>query len=312
MEQAKQDVQLFDTAIIGTGPAGLSASIYLSRYGVSNMVIGDLFGGTTTKSHEIGNWLGDEKITGVDFAQKAVAHAKSYGTPFVVGKVRGIEKEGLVFALELDNGETVHARTVVLATGMEHRHLNIPGETEFAGRGVSYCATCDGFFFKDKAVAVVGGNDSAAVAALYLADIAKKVYMIYRGSALRAEEYWKKRITDSSNIEVIYNTNLTEIKGEATVREVVLDVPYNGEQSLVVDGVFVEIGADPKTDFAEGLGLQIDDEGYIVVDERCMTTVDGVWAAGDITSGSNKFKQIVTAAAEGAIAANSIQMWLKR
>lgn len=312
MEITKQEAQLFDAAIIGTGPAGLSASVYLSRYGVSNVLIGDLFGGTATKSHEIGNWLGDEKITGSDFAQKAVAHAKSYGTPFVVAKVRGIEREGAIFALELDNGETLHARTVVLAIGMEHRHLNIPGETEFAGRGVSYCATCDGFFFKDKTVAVVGGNDSAAVAALYLADIAEKVYMIYRGNELRAEEYWRKRIADSANIEVIYGTNLTDIRGEATVQKVLLDNPHNGAKELVISGVFVEIGSDPKTDLAEGLGLKIDDEGYIVIDDRCMTTVDGVWAAGDITSGSNKFKQIVTAAAEGAIAANSIQMWLKK
>lgn len=312
MDTIKQEPQLFDTAIIGTGPAGLSASVYLSRYGVHNVLIGDLFGGTATKSHEIGNWLGDEKITGSDFAQKAVAHAKSYGTPFVVAKVRGIEKEGMNFALELDNGETMHARTVVLATGMEHRHLNIPGESELTGKGVSYCATCDGFFFKDKTVAVVGGNDSAAVAALYLADIAEKVYMIYRGNELRAEEYWRKRISDSTNIEVVYGTNLTEIRGEAMVQKILLDNPHKGEQELAVYGVFVEIGSDPKTDFAEGLGLKIDDEGYIVVDERCMTTVDGVWAAGDITSGSNKFKQIVTAAAEGAIAANSIQMWLKK
>lgn len=312
MKMTKQEPQIFDTAIVGVGPAGLSASVYLSRYGVSNILIGDLFGGTATKSHEIGNWLGDEKIAGFDFAQKAVAHAKSYETPFVVAKVRGIEKEGLMFALELDNGEMVHARSVILATGMEHRHLNVPGEKEFSGRGVSYCATCDGFFFKDKAVTVIGGNDSAAVAALYLADIAKKVYMIYRGKELRAEEFWKKRIAENEKIEVIYSTNVTEIKGDATVQEVLLDTSYNGAETLSVDGVFVEIGADPKTDFTNGLGLQIDESGYIVINPDGMTSVDGVWAAGDITTGSNKFKQIVTAAAEGAIAANSIQMWLKK
>ncbi|AKM77907.1 MAG: Thioredoxin reductase [Candidatus Wolfebacteria bacterium GW2011_GWE1_48_7] len=312
METTKQEIQLFDTAIIGAGPAGLSAAVYLSRYALTSIVIGDLFGGTATKSHEIGNWLGDEKITGFDFAQKAVAHAKSYGVPFVVAKVKGIEKEGLVFALELDNGNIVHAKTVLVATGTEHRHLHIPGEAEFSGQGVSFCATCDGFFFKDKDVAVIGGNDSAAISALYLADIARKVYVIYRGSALRCEEFWKKRIEEASNIEVVYDTNITSINGEAAVTEVALDREHAGSATLAVAGVFVEIGADPQVGFTEGLQLAIDADGYVEIDKECKTSYAGVWAAGDITTGSNKFKQIITAASEGAIAANSIQMWLKK
>ena len=312
MEQTKQEPQLFDTAIVGAGPAGLSAAVYLSRYALKPIVIGDLFGGTATKSHEIGNWLGDEKITGFAFAQKAVEHAKSYGVPFTVARVRGIEREGIAFALELDNGEMVHARTILLATGTEHRHLNVPGEKEFSGKGVSYCATCDGFFFKDKTVAVVGGSDSAAISALYLADIAAKVYVIYRGAELRAEPFWKKRIEGNDRIEVIRDTNITEIQGAEAVTAIALDRPHDGVQSISVDGVFVEIGADPKIDFAEALSLRVDNEGYIEVNKSCMASVDGVWAAGDITTGSDKFKQIVTAAAEGAIAANSIQLWLKK
>lgn len=312
METIKQESQLFDTAIVGAGPAGLSAAVYLSRYALSTIVIGDLFGGTATKSHEIGNWLGDEKITGFDFAQKAVAHAKSYGVPFTVAKVRGIEQEDTIFALELDNGAVVHAKTVLLATGTEHRHLHVPGEIEFSGRGVSFCATCDGFFFKDKDVAVVGGSDSAAISALYLADIAKKVYVVYRGSVLRCEDFWKKRIEEHPRIEVIYGTNITEIQGEVGVQRVLLDEEYNNSRELAVDGVFIEIGADPQIEFAEGLHLAIDDEGYVAIDRACATSCPGVWAAGDITTGSNKFKQIVTAASEGAIAAGSIQMYLKK
>lgn len=312
MESIQKEPQLFDTAIIGAGPAGLSAAVYLSRYALTSIIIGDLFGGTATKSHEIGNWLGEQKITGDQFAKNAVAHAKSYGVPFVIAKVNGIEKEGLVFAVELDNGEIVHAKTVLLATGTEHRHLHIPGEEEFSGKGVSFCVTCDGFFFKDRDVAVIGGGDSAALAALYLADIAKKVYVIYRGSALRAESFWKKRIEENEKIEVIYQTNVVAIKGDAMASAVELDQTYEGNRMLAVDGVFVEIGADPQIAFAEGLDLAIDNEGYVTVDKECATSYEGIWAAGDITTGSNKFKQIVTAAAEGAIAANSIQQWLKR
>jgi thioredoxin reductase (NADPH) len=312
MENLQQESQLFDTAIVGAGPAGLSAAVYLSRYALKSIVIGDLFGGTATKSHEIGNWLGDQKITGAEFAKNAIEHAKSYGVPFVIAKVKGIEKEGLVFAVELDNGEIVHAKTVLLATGTEHRHLNIPGEEEFSGRGVSFCATCDGFFFKGKDVAVIGGSDSAALAALYLADIARKVYVIYRGSELRAEAFWQKRIGEISNIEVIYKTNVVAIKGETMVNEVELDQEYDGNKSLAVNGVFVEIGSDPQISFAEGLHLSTDNEGYITIDKGCATSYEGVWAAGDITNGSDKFKQIVTAASEGAIAANRIQIYLKK
>lgn len=312
METMKQETQLFDTLIVGAGPAGLSAAVYLSRYALTSIVVGELFGGTATKSHEIGNWLGDEAITGFDFAKKAIAHAKSYGVPFTVARVKGIEREGALFVAELDSGEVVHAKTILIATGMEHRHLGVPGETEFSGKGVSYCATCDGFFFRDKEIAVIGGGDSAAISALYLADIAKKVTIIYRGTALRCEEFWKKRIGETKNIEVLYETNVTEIGGSMNVERVMLDRPYRGSDVLAVDGVFVEIGAKPQAEFAEGLALAMDSDGYIVVDKECATSYDGVWAAGDITTGSNKFKQIVTAASEGAIAANSIQQWLKR
>lgn len=313
METTKRDSQLFDTAIIGAGPAGLSAAVYLSRYALKSIVIGDLFGGTATKSHEIGNWLGDEKITGADFAKKAVAHVKSYGVPFTVAKVaKSVKTENGLFILELDNGEVVHAKTVLIATGMEHRHLGVSGEFEFSGKGVSYCATCDGFFFANKEIVVVGGGDSAAISALYLADIAKKVYIVYRGLTLRCEEFWKKHIEENERIEVIYETNIIEIKGEMTVNSVVLDQAYYGDKTLAVDGVFIEIGAFPQAEFAKELQLATDEAGYIVVDKECATSCDGIWAAGDITTGSNKFKQIVTAASEGAIAANSIQMWLKK
>jgi len=301
---------MYDLAIIGAGPAGLSASVYASRYGINNVIIGEP-GGLTTKTHEIGNWLGTEKITGFEFAQKAEAHARSYGAPLEYTLVKDLKKEEGIFKLALENGKEVEAKKILVATGTAHRHLGIPGEKELSGKGVSYCATCDGFFYRGKTVAIVGGNDSAAGAAVYMGDIAEKVYLIYRKDNLRCESYWREAIAKNNKIEVVYNTNILEIKGSEKVEEVVLDNNYQDVDILKVDGVFIEIGFSPTTELVVSLGAEIDEEGYIKINPEGKTNIEGIWAAGDITNGSNKFKQIVTAAAEGAIAAHSIQESLK-
>jgi len=184
-------------------------------------------------------------------------------------------------------------------------------EKEFTGKGVSYCATCDGFFYKGKTVAVVGGNDSAAGAAVYLADIAEKVYLIYRGDKLRAENFWVRSIEKNKKIEVLYNTNVKKIEGEQKVEKLLLDNPYAGSEELAVGGIFIEIGLEPNINLAKDFEVELDDEDYIKVDSDGRTTERGIWAAGDITTGSNKFKQIITAASEGAIAVQSIQKFLK-
>ena len=303
---------IYDLAIIGAGPAGLSASVYASRYGLKNIVIGGVAGGLTTQTHEIGNWLGTQSIKGFAFASSAVDHAKSYDTEVESALVDEINKKDGFFVLMLSNGKKIEAKTLLIATGSKHRHLGVPGEAEFAGKGVSYCATCDGFFYRGKTVAVVGGNDSAAGAAVFLGDIAEKVYLIYRGDKIRCESYWTHAIEHNPKIEVLAMTNIKEIAGEGKVTSVTLDNPYQQTDVLAVDGVFVEIGSEPDTTLCKDLEIEIDDQGYIKIQPDGHTGVKGIWAAGDITTGSNKFKQIITAAAEGAIAANSIQKFLKK
>ncbi|EKE25614.1 MAG: Thioredoxin reductase [uncultured bacterium] len=305
-------MNIYDLAIIGSGPAGLNASIYASRYGIKNVVIGGVAGGLTTQTHEIGNWLGTEKIAGWEFAQKSAEHVKTYGTEMIPALVDEIKKNEDVFTLFLSDGKKIEAKTVILAMGTKHRHLGVPGEKELAGKGVSYCATCDGFFYKGKTVAVVGGNDSAAGAAVFLGDIAEKVYMIYRGDKLRCESFWGTAIAKNPKITMLYNTNIKEIKGVEKVESVILDNPFNGSDELKLNGIFAEIGSVPVIDLVEDLGIETDEEGYIKIDQSGRTSEKGIWAAGDITTGSDKFKQIITAASEGAIAAHSVQKFLKK
>lgn len=302
----------FDLAIIGAGPAGLSASVYASRYGINNVVIGAIAGGLTTQTHEIGNWLGTQRIAGYEFAMKASQHAESYGTKNVSALVDSIENKDGEYLLFLSNGEKIQAKAILLAMGTRHRHLGAVGEKEFAGKGVSYCATCDGFFYRGKTVAVIGGNDSAAGAAVYLGDIAEKVYVIYRGEKIRCESFWAAALEKNPKVEILYNTNVKEIKGMEKVEELLLDNPFAGSDLLKVDGVFVEIGSEPNVELIKNLEIETDETGYIRIDPSGKTNRKGIWAAGDITTGSDKFKQIVTAASEGAIAAHSIQAYLKK
>jgi len=301
-----------DLIIIGAGPAGLSASVYASRYGIQHVVIGSLLGGQISETHLIDNYLGIEDATGFDFSQRIGKHAQKYGVEIVPAKVNKIEKENAQFNLELEGGKKITAKTILLATGTKRKNLGVPGEEEFLGKGVSHCATCDGFFYKNKTVAVIGGSDSAAGAAVYLADIAEKVYLVYRKENLRCEPFWQKLIEQNTKIEVVYNTNLTEITGQCKVEKINLDTEYKNSSEIKVDGAFIEIGSDPNIDFAKDLNLAVDEKNYIQIKSDGATSVAGVWAAGDTTNGSDKFRQVITAAAEGAIAARSIFNYLKK
>lgn len=304
--------QLYELIIIGAGPAGLAASIYASRYGIKHIVIGSILGGQISETHKIDNYPGMEDMSGFEFAQKWEQHAKKYGVEILPKIITLIKKENFVFEIEIEEREKISAKTIILATGAKHRKLNISGEAEFTGKGVSYCATCDGFFYKNKTVAVVGGSDSAAGAAIYLADIAEKVYLIYRRDKLRAEPYWVNLIEKNPKIKVIYNTNIAEIIGTGKVEKIKLNNVFENQNELAVDGIFIEAGAELNIDFAKELGVDLDGEGYIKINPDSSTSVSGVWAAGDITNGSDKFRQVITAAAEGAIAARSVYGFLKK
>jgi thioredoxin reductase (NADPH) len=306
-------MEQFDLVIIGAGPAGLSASVYASRYGIKHVVLGEVAGGLLTQTFEIGNWLGTENILGAEFAQKAADHVKSYGVeirPETVERLEQVtEKE---WHVTLASGTTLEAKAILFATGTQHRHLNVPGEHELAGKGVSYCPTCDGFFFRKKTVAVIGGGDSAASAGVYLAGICEKVFILVREPAMIAERFWQESLAKLPNVEIIYEINVTAIEGETKVERVQLDRPHQNQSFLTVDGVFVEIGLKPNTGLVDAVGIEKDAYGYIVTKPDQSTSLPGLWAAGDITTNSNNFHQIVTAASEGAIAINSILAHLQR
>lgn len=320
--------KVFDLIIIGAGPAGLAASIYASRYGVSHLIVGSLLGGQISETHEIDNYPGIENATGFDFSQKWGKHAQKYGVEILAKRVEKISKnnhprplagEGLGvrdkkenFIITLESGEELFAKAILLATGTKKRELNISGEKNFLGKGVSYCATCDGFFYKNKTVGVIGGSDSAATAALYLADITEKVYLIYRKDKLRCEPFWAEKIKNSQNIEVVYEANVIEILGQQKVEKIKLDKEYKNSQELKLGGLFIEAGSDPDISYAEGLKIEKDEGGYIKIKANGETNVPGVFAAGDITDGSDKFRQVITAASEGAIAARAIYNFLQK
>lgn len=290
---------MFDLIILGAGPAGLSAAIYAGRYKLNAAVIDSSFGGTLREIPLIENYPGFESISGAELANKMIAQVKKYGIRFIQEEVKRIEKEQgrEQFIIKTEDNK-YKAKAVILAMGMKHRILDVPGEKEFAGKGVSYCFTCDAPLFQDKTVAVVGGANSACIGSLILSGHAKRVYLIYRKDKLRGEPITVEKIKDTKNIEVIYNAHVREINGRQFVEEVVLG---DGKR-LKVDGVFVQIGAVPANALLEN--IKADKEGYIVTDENQATNILGVFAAGDITS-RNVIKQVVSAASDGAVAAIS-------
>ncbi len=301
---------MYDLAIIGAGPAGLSASVYASRYGIKNIVIGQT-GGLAIKAHEISNWLGTQKIAGFEFVQKAEEHVLSYGVkiePTIISEIKGKKNN---FILTLDGGKELQAKNILIAMGTIPRQLGVSGEKELLGKGVSYCVTCDGFLYKGKIVVIVGGNNSAIGGAIFMSDIAEKIYIIYRGEKLRAENSLSDSVLNNKKIEVIYNTNIKGLKGEEKWEEIIVENEYQKTNVLKSDGLFIEIGSVTATDLVKKLSVELDEEGFIKINAEGKTNVEGIWAAGDITTGSNKLRQIVTAVAEGAIAINSIKKDLK-
>ena len=304
---------MHDLVIIGGGAAGYTASIYASRYKVPHLLVADNLGGLAATAHRIGNWPGETDIDGQTLMNKFKEHAMSLGATIQMTNILGLatQPDG-TFSLATHEGTTLSTRALLLATGASHKTLNIAGEKEFLGKGISYCFTCDGFFFRNKVVAVAGGGNSAAHAALYLANLAQQVYLIYRGEHLKAEPHLLEQIAATSQITTIYQTNIQAAQGTGRLQKLILDQEYNGTLELPVDGLFIEVGSVPSTKLAEDVGVELSPQGLIVVQADMSTNIPGIFAAGDVTTGSNQFRQIVTAAAEGAIAATAIFAYLKR
>jgi len=294
---------MYDVIIIGAGFAGYTAAIYSVRYRLTTLVISKEPGGVIVNSREVENYPGFRRISGFELMKKFEEHAKSLGAELVVDEVVGIIKQAGSFKIETRQGENYEAKSVILALGTERRKLDIPGAKEYEGKGVHYCATCDAAFYKDKVVAVIGGGNSAAHSALLLSRFARKVYIIYRREKLRCEPLLYDKINATANIEIIYKTNLTEVKGSKFLEKVRLDNEYKGRKELELDGVFVEIGSIPNSSLAKELGVELTDKHEIVVDEHCRTNIKGVYAAGDVTN--TVLRQGIVAAAQGAIAAAS-------
>lgn len=307
-----EEIEHCDVLILGGGPAGITAAIYAARYDLKPIVIAKSIGGTANLAGEVENWPGFIG-SGADLMTKFKEHADKFGVEFHQSEITKVDKDSNGFYVELGD-KVVHGKSLILALGMEHRKLNIKGEKEFLGKGVSFCATCDGLFFKNKTVAVVGGSDSAAKAALYLSDIAKKVYIIYRKNEMRCEPISTKKLKEKKNVEFYFNSTPLEIVGEKKVTGLKINQIENEKSKgkdlvIALDGVFIEIGATPMLEVTSGLKMKTDGNGAIVIDNACKTNVLGVFAAGD--NANTLLKQIVVAAGEGAIAAKSAYDFLK-
>ncbi len=297
--------------IIGAGPAGLSCSIYASRFKIDHLIIAKTLGGTLLEIHQIQNYPGIGEILGAELAEKMVGHAKSYGVEIIqeeVTKLSALSSSAPSFEITTESGKTYQTKTLFLGLGTRVRRLNVPGEEKFLGKGVAYCAACDAPLFKGKTVAVIGGGNSAATAAIQLSELCPQVYLINRGETLRAEPFWQERLKEVGNLKTILNTNVTEVLGNEVVTAVKLDKPSNGQNELKVEGVFIEIGATPAASLAKNLGAELTKGGLIKIKPDGSTTVPGVWAGGDVATAQEGLepRQIVHAVSEGAAAALSI------
>lgn len=297
------DKKLHDLIIVGGGPGGYTAGIYAIRAAMDVILIEKgIAGGQLNNTDIVENWPGTEKITGPELAVNFAKHGESYGLPVISGEVTEVEPGLNTHSVTLADGTTFEAYAVILGSGGSPRKLGIPGEIEYYGKGVSYCAVCDGFFFRGKTVVVVGGGDSALEESLYLAKIAQKVYVAHRRDAFRAGMILQKRVKGEAKIEVLWNTVLTSVNAnEQGVNSVTLKDTGNGEQrDLATDGVFVFIGFEPNNSLVPA-GTTMDANGYVVTDARCETNVPGLFAIGDLRA--KYARQIVTAAGDGCTAA---------
>ncbi len=289
---------MIDVLIIGSGPAGLSAAIYARRANLNVTVLEKLYMGLgqVAESRQVDNYLGMPGMNGYDMGEAFRRHAEDFGAEFLEGEAAEIKKEGDIFCIVLKDGERLSARTVIYAAGAAHRHLGVVGEDVLAGRGVSYCAVCDGAFYRKKIVAVAGGGDTALDDALYLSEMCSKVYLIHRREEFRGAKATLLKLREKENVTILAPAVINEVKGENKVSGIVLS---DGSE-IECQGLFVAVGMEPQTELLKGV-VTLDKTGYVVADETGKTSVDGFFVAGDVRA--KALRQVVTAAADGANAA---------
>lgn len=296
---------IVDILIIGAGPGGLSAAIYSSRAGFKTAIIDNMgSGGQLMFIDRIENYPGFESITGYELADRFEKQCDGLGIDIEYRKATSIRKKDNLFLVSTNDGD-ISAKAIIIATGARHRHLGVPGEEKYFGKGVSYCATCDGPFFRGKSVLVIGGGDTALSDALYLSNISKDVTIIHRREEFRAQKVLQDRIWKANNIKSLLLKNVEEINGDG---EKATGITLSDGVFVPASGIFILVGTVPNSDIAKDL-CSIDNDGYIITDEKMRTSIPGIFAIGDVRSSA--FRQIVTAASDGAIASHSADEYIK-
>ena len=300
---------IYDTIIIGGGPAGYTAALYAARGGLDTLLVERMsVGGQMTLTGDIDNYPGfDEGIDGFTLGMKMQKGAERFGAKTEYAEVSSVDFSGDIKRIRTESGNFL-SKTVIIAAGANPRELGIEGEQEFIGKGVHYCAHCDGRFYKDKTVAVIGGGNSAVADALYLSRLVKKVYLIHRRDTLRAEKIYHEPLMKAENVEFLWDSTVSEFIADTRVTGIkVRNVKTDAMKEISCDGVFISIGRSPATDFLKGK-IQLDEKGYIIADESTRTSEKGIFAAGDIRT--KALRQVVTAAADGAVAAHYAEEYL--
>lgn len=313
-QKHRKHAMKYDLIIAGTGAAGLSAALYAGRYRMKTLVIGDSFGGYTSIAGPIENYPGAKKVDGFDLMLVMKEQALEVGAEIIDERVEKLEKaHNGSFAVTTAKGDVFSGTAVILATGTEHKRLGLANEVELTSKGVHYCVTCDAPLYTGKTIAVVGGGDASIKGVNLAAEYAKKIYVIVRGTALRAEPINLEQLArQGDTVEVLYETQVAEIIGKEHFEKVILTKPHNGSTELSADGLFIEVGALPRTEIVKNLGVELDEKGYVKAHPLMTTNIPGLFAAGDVMDLFRGFKQDITAACMGAVAATSAYEYLKK
>ena len=307
-----KDVQ-YDILIAGQGASAYAAALYAARYQMRSMVFGAIFGGETATGGLIENYPGYPEIDGLDLMFKFREQAEKHEVPIVSEDIVSITRLGDCFEATTEEGKVYQGASVILAVGRERRKLGLEHEDEWTGKGISFCSVCDGPLYRGRVVGVVGGGDAAIKGAALVSQYAKQVYIIYRGDRFtRPDAANLLRLEGHTNIVPIFNANVIELKGEDGLGGVVLDREHNGSNQLDLGGLFLEIGADPRVDLPNMLGLELNERNEVKVDRSGRTNVEGVFAAGDLTDASGDLKQTITAAAQGTLAATAAYEYVSK